>query len=203
MASTRRGWLIVGRALAAGAISLILHGPASGSATDGSLSESTPAHHFFCNAGYGRADCDKHVKRLGDVLAGLDLARLGEWTWVLVQSPDWKPILRRAGRDPDSPAFTILDKRETFLEEALFRPTADQSLRLLESYHMPLDRLLSVAILHELGHAICHEVDERKAIAYADQLRNTGTVVCREAYPSRSSSRRQVKRGLSGSERSI
>ena len=70
-------------------------------------------------ATHSRSDCS-------DVLAGLDLARLGEWTWVLVQSRDWKPILRRVGRDPDSPAFTILDKRQTFLEEALFRPNVDR-----------------------------------------------------------------------------
>jgi hypothetical protein len=51
----------------------------------------------------------------------MNLAPLGDWTWILVQSRDWKPILRRVGRDPDSPALTILEKRQTFLEEALFR----------------------------------------------------------------------------------
>ncbi len=191
MASTRRGGLIVWRAFATGAISLILNGPASVCATDGrrdgealrdrvsqSPSEPTPAHHFFCHTGYSQPDCDTQAKRLSDVLAGLDLARLGEWTWVLVQSRDWKPILRRVGRDPDSPAFTILDKRQTFLEEALFRPNVDRSRILLEKYRVPLDQLLYVAITHELGHAICHEVDELKAIAYANQLRNTGRVLC-------------------------
>ena len=123
------------------------------------------------------------VEATAQVLAGMDLARLGEWTWVLVQSRDWKPILRRVGRDPDSPAFTILDKRQTFLEEALFRPNVDRSRILLEKYRVPLDQLLYVAITHELGHAICHEVDELKAIAYANQLRNTGRVLCEQPVP--------------------
>ena len=234
MSSARRGWLTVWRAFAT-AISLILNGPASVSATDGAVrrlegglqfggaaksvvglpyleafqmrrnrdhlvsamppsagardrvsqspSEPTPAHHFFCNTGYRQPDCDLQAKRLSDVLAGLDLAPLGEWTWVLVQSQDWKPILRRAGRDPDSPAFTILDKRQTFLEEALFRPNVDRSRILLEKYRVPLDRLLYLAITHELGHAICHEVDELKAIAYANQLRNAGRVLCGQPVP--------------------
>lgn len=199
MASTHRGWLIVWRVFATGAISLILKGPASVEATDGSLSEFTPAHHFICNTGYSQADCDKQEKRLSDILAGLDLSRLGEWSWVLVQSRHWKPILRRAGRDPDSPAFTILDRRQTFLEEALLRPTVDRSQILLEKYRLPLDQLLYVAITHELGHAICHEVDERKAIAYASQLRNTGRVFCGQPVPppqSRDATRLRVLRGL-------
>ena len=87
---------------------------------------------------------------------------------------------RRPG--PDSPAFTILDKRQTFLEEALFGPTsiaAGSSWRSIA----PLDQLLYVAITHELGHAICHEVDELKAIEYANQLRNTGRVLCGQPGP--------------------
>ncbi len=192
MASTPRGWLIVWRAFATAVISLILKAPASACAASAmppsggarhwvsqSPPESAPVQHFFCNTGYSQADCDKQAKRLSELLASFDLARLGEWTWVLVQSGDWRPILRRAGRDPDSPAFTILEKRQTFLEEALFRAKADRSRILLEKYRVPLDQLLYVAVTHELGHAICHEVDEVKAIVYADQLRNTGRVLCR------------------------
>ena len=138
-------------------------------------------HHFFCHTGYSQSDCDAHVKRLRQVLARLDLDRLGEWTWILVQSEDWRPILRRVGRDPDSPAFTILEKRQTFLEETLFRPRADRSRIFLERYRVPLDQLLAIAVAHELAHAMCQEVDEPKTAAYASQLRKTGTVVCGES----------------------
>jgi hypothetical protein len=45
--------------------------------------------------------------------------RLGDRTWVLVKSDDWKALQRQHQMDPDSPAFTVLDRRETFFEEAL------------------------------------------------------------------------------------
>ena len=118
------------------------------------------------------------LKQLGDVLVGMDLAPLGDWTWILVRSQDWKPILRRVGRDPDSPAFTILEKRRTFLEEALFNAGPARSRTLLEKWRMPLDQLLAFAVAHELGHALCQETDEARAKAYAEQLRRTGKVTC-------------------------
>ena len=82
------------------------------------------------------------LKQLGGVLAGIDLAPLGDWTWILVRSQDWKPILRGVGRDPDSPAFTILERRQTFLEEALFNAGPERSRTLLEKYRIPLDQFL-------------------------------------------------------------
>ncbi len=118
------------------------------------------------------------LKQLGDVLAGMDLAPLGDWTWILVRSQDWTPILRPVGRDPDSPAFTILEKRRTFLEEALFNAGPERSRTLLEKWRMPLDQLLVFAVAHELGHAVCQETDEARAKAYAEQLRRTGKVTC-------------------------
>jgi hypothetical protein len=137
-----------------------------------------PHPHFHCNTGYNVRDCDVQLKQLGGVLVGMDLAPLGDWTWILVRSQDWKPILRRVGRDPDSPAFTILEKRQTFLEEALFNAGPERSRTLLEKWRMPLDQLLAFAVAHELGHALCHETDEAKAKAYAEQLRSTGKVTC-------------------------
>ena len=92
----------------------------------------------------------------------MDLARLGDWTWILVRSQDWKPILRRVGRDPDSPAFTILEKRQTFLEEALFNAVPERSRTLLEKWRMPLDQLLMFAVAHELGHACARRQMKRE-----------------------------------------
>jgi hypothetical protein len=137
-----------------------------------------PNLHFNCNTGYNVRNCGVQLKQLGGVLVGMDLAPLGDWTWILVRSQDWRPILRRVGRDPDSPAFTILQKRQTFLEEALFNAGPERSRTLLEKFRMPLDQLLMFAVAHELGHALCHEEDEARAKAYAAQLRSTGKVTC-------------------------
>jgi hypothetical protein len=143
-----------------------------------SPSGASPNLYINCNTGFSERDCGAQRKRLGDLLAGMDLAPLGDWTWVLVRSEDWKPILRRVGRDADSPAFTILEKRQTFLEEALFTASPERSRTLLDKFRMPLDQLLPFAVAHELGHALCRETDEAKAKTYAEQLRSTGKVTC-------------------------
>ena len=93
---------------------------------------------FYCNVGYTPSECTAHLTQLRAVLAEVDVGGLGEWTWILVRSDDWKPILRRARRDPDSPAFTILEARQTFLEEALFHPTPGRDRTLLEKWRVPL-----------------------------------------------------------------
>jgi hypothetical protein len=82
---------------------------------------------------------------------------------------------------PDSPAFTILEQRRTFLEEALFQPMAGRSRTLLEKWRVPLDQLLDVAVKHELAHAMCRERDEARTHAYADQLGQSGRVKCIES----------------------
>ena len=140
---------------------------------------------FVCNTGYALDSCRTHLAALHRVLSRLEVAVLGEWTWVLVRSERWRPILRTVGRDPDSPAFTILEKRQTFLEEALFETIPGRSATLLGKFRMPLDRLLEHAVLHELGHAICAERDERRAHDNADQLRRQGAVTCGTGTKSR------------------
>jgi hypothetical protein len=138
----------------------------------------TPTLQFYCNTGYDELACTRQLRHLADVLAGMDLTELGDWTWILVRSQDWRPILRRVGRDPDSPAFTILEKRQTFLEEAVFNVDPERSRTLLEKWRIPLDQFPKYAVAHELAHALCHESDEPRARVYADQLRDTGRVTC-------------------------
>ena len=129
-----------------------------------------PQMQFYCNTGYSLESCRAHVAALQRVLS--TAPELGAWTWVLVRSEDWKPILlTRAGLDPDSPAFTVPEKRQTFLEEALFTPLPGRSATLLEKFRLPLDQLLEHAVLHELAHALCKERDERQTDIYARQLR--------------------------------
>ena len=79
----------------------------------------TPAQKFVCNTGYSQTKCDEQVVILRKALANYPVAQLGNWTWILVRSEDWKAIHRARGLDPDSPAFTFYPKRETFIEEAL------------------------------------------------------------------------------------
>ena len=141
-------------------------------------SSAAPTFQFSCDTGYKQADCTEQVNQLGGILVRMDLSPLGDWTWVLVRSQDWKPILRRVGRDPKSPAFTILEKRQIFLEEALFNTVPARSRELLEAWRMPLDQLRVFAVTHELGHALCQETDEARAEEYAEQLRSTGRAAC-------------------------
>lgn len=145
------------------------------------LTERATQMQFFCNTGYSIESCHAHVAALRRVLSTVDVTALGEWTWVLVRSEEWRPILRRVGHDPDSPAFTILDKRQTFLEEALFVQRAGRSATLLAKFRIPLDLLLEHAVLHELGHAICGERDEGRTHEYASQLRRSSLVTCADA----------------------
>jgi len=142
------------------------------------VSHVTPNLHFHCDVGYTVSDCEAQLRRLRSLLEPLELTQLGEWTWILVRSDDWKPILRRVGRDPDSPAFTILEKHQTFLEEALFRFDPARSRTLIEKWRTPLDQLLPLAVSHELGHALCRDTDEPRTNEYAAQLRSTGTTTC-------------------------
>jgi Zn-dependent peptidase ImmA (M78 family) len=43
---------------------------------------------------------------------------------------------------------------------------------------MPLDELLPFSVGHELGHALCEEVDEKKANEYGAQFRDMATIRC-------------------------
>ena len=44
---------------------------------------------------------------------------LGEWTWVLVHTDDWKQVLSDRKLNTNTPALSYLPKRETFLDGAL------------------------------------------------------------------------------------
>jgi hypothetical protein len=143
-------------------------------------SSGTPEFRFACHTGYTQAECDAQVKQLRRVLATFELTPLDEWTWILVKSEDWAPILRRVGRDPDSPAFTLLENRQTFLDAALFDRRPDRARTLLDKWRLPLDEILPFAVTHELGHALCRERDEQRTNRYAADLRATGRTECRQ-----------------------
>jgi hypothetical protein len=135
--------------------------------------------HFVCNTGYTPQQCHEQVSVLRPQLDKYGAARLGDWTWVLVKSDDWKELQRQHRMDPDSPAFTVLDRRETFFEEALVSPVTVRRAELVKQWSLGMDELLNLAVTHELGHALCSEKNERKADAYGAELRAGQAVVCK------------------------
>jgi len=121
---------------------------------------------FFCNVGYTQKACSEQMAVLRRVLAKYHAERLGSWTWVLVRSADWRDIAAPRGLNTLSPAFTYLEKRKTFFEEALFTTVPGRNAELLRYWSLPADQLLDLAITHELGHSICGDPDEQRADSF-------------------------------------
>ena len=140
-----------------------------------------PVQHMFCNTGYKISDCQQQLSVLRAAIAPY-AHRLGTWTWVLVKSQDWKLILQRMRGNSDSPAFSVLEKRETFLEEALFVPVGSRQTELLRIWSIPLDEFLNVAITHELGHGICQDLNEARANVFSRLLREHKKPECATAH---------------------
>src|SRR5262249_54199387 len=127
---------------------------------------------FHCHTGYPLAQCQQDILQLKHVLSRYPIAGLGHWTWVLVRSQDWKFISRTLRLNPISPAFSALEPRETFLEEALFTHDPERTAELMKEWLSSMPRLLELAVSHELGHAFCGEPNETAADRFAGDLRN-------------------------------
>jgi hypothetical protein len=126
---------------------------------------------FYCADGYDRQECEQHITELKTVLVHYSAGVSRNWNWVIVPSEDWHPLLQRLRLDQRSPAFTALVERETFLQDALFFSQPMRTDELVRNFHVPFDQLLSLAVRHELGHAICNGGDEEIANRVAEQLR--------------------------------
>jgi hypothetical protein len=144
-----------------------------------SAQKQAPKQHFACNVGYTPRECQVAATVLRKALARYPVDALGEWTWVLVRSEDWKQILSVRGVDTDHPAFSYLPKRETFIDGALVVRASTRGVELSAIWHMPIEDLLDLAIRHELAHALCNERDETKANRAAIALRNGAPLSCR------------------------
>jgi hypothetical protein len=142
---------------------------------------SAPVQKFVCNTGYTQKQCNEDVLVLRKALANYPLTQLGDWTWILVRSENWKAILLPKGLDPDSPAFTFYPKRETFIEEALVTQVPVRNSELLLKWNMDRMSLLDLAIRHELGHALCNDANERNADRVAKLLEQRKTISCQAA----------------------
>ena len=134
------------------------------------------AMRYVCNTGFTKKHCEEGMSVLRKAIGNYPVAELGEWTWILVRSQDWKDILLARGLNPDSPAFTYHEKRQTFIEEALVMPDPIRARELLLTWHMKMSDLLDVAVRHELGHALCSEANEENADRVARLLKMGKTI---------------------------
>jgi hypothetical protein len=139
----------------------------------------TGPQHFVCDIGYTLQRCHEQMSVLRPLLDKYGAIRLGGRTWVLVKSDNWKALQHQHRMDPESPAFSVLDRRETFFEEALVSPVTPRRIELVRQWSSGMDDLLNLAITHELGHALCNEKNEKKADAYGEELRRGQTTVCK------------------------
>jgi hypothetical protein len=135
--------------------------------------------HFVCNVGYTPRECQVAMMVLRKTLERYDVEALGEWTWVLVRTEDWKQLLSERRFDPNHPAFSYLPKRETFLDGALVVRASVRGAELAVIWHMPIEDLFDLAIRHELAHALCNDPDETKANRAAIALKNGTPLFCR------------------------
>jgi hypothetical protein len=133
---------------------------------------------FFCTQDYDRHACLKDSIALRLALAPYPLDQLGAWSYVLVPSGDWTNLVHGLGGDPTSPAFSIVEQGTTVVEGSLFSATPSRNKELLLMFGAIGNALLDLAVTHELGHAICHDQDERPADDYGRGLREKKPVAC-------------------------
>jgi hypothetical protein len=149
-------------------------------APDGDRTPAPPSkQEFHCHTGYPVEQCKQDILQLKTILSAYPVEALGHWTWVLVRSQDWKAISRILLLNPDSPAFTALESRETFLEEALFAHDAERTAELTEEWQRSMSSLLQLAVTHELGHAFCRQPNEAAADRFGEELRSGRLMGCR------------------------
>ena len=87
----------------------------------------------------------------------MDVKLFGSW----FDLTDWKQLVSRLHLNPASPAFSHLENRQTFLDEALIVFEPKRTLELISKWNISFDQFLDFAVTHELGHALCHESDEQ------------------------------------------
>ena len=136
------------------------------------------SQQFVCTLGYSLTECRRQIAIVRRVVARYHGEDLGNWTWVLVRSEDWKPLLQKLRLDSYSPAFSSLDQHATFLEEALVEPGAARASELLRDFEIPLNQLLEFAVSHEMGHGVCQEANEFIANQFGRQLREGNRPSC-------------------------
>jgi hypothetical protein len=133
---------------------------------------------FFCYPGIDHNECLQNIARLQAELLRYSAHLPRHWSWVIVGSEDWQSLVLKLHLDPRSPAFTAVQARKSFLEGALFSPKPARADELVKNFGVLGDQLLTIAVSHELGHALCNGEDEKIAKRVSDQLRSGGKIDC-------------------------
>jgi hypothetical protein len=94
-------------------------------------------------------------------------------------------MIHKLRLDPNTPAFSCLELRVTFIEEALVGKAPGRRAELVLQWHSGIDGLLDLSVRHELGHAICNEVNEEKVQGIARLLETKKAVSCEVKYASK------------------
>jgi hypothetical protein len=157
---------------------------------------SASAQHFVCNVGYTQKECDDEMTALGKALSKYPTSQLGEWTWVLVRSEDWKLILLTRRLDPGIPAFSALEIGTTFFEEALLAGATGRVSELMAVWHRGRVSLLDFAIRHELGHAFCNDTSEGRADRVARLLEQGKPISCKGKVDSKQGDKNRTARNF-------
>jgi hypothetical protein len=140
--------------------------------------QQAPNQKFICNVGYSPEECRRQFAILRPVLARFHTEAVGNWSWILVRSSDWKELAQRMGGNPDSPAFSVLETRVTVFEEALVEAIPQRRDELMKIWHMRIDDLLDEAVTHELGHVLCRDTSEARAERRAQAMQHGKQVAC-------------------------
>ena len=130
----------------------------------------TPLQRFECDGKVTLETCKQEVLKLKPLLDKYGADQLGQWKWILVSSQEWEGILKRAGFSPNVPAFTALDARLTFFDEALLSGSPGRLSQLVDTWGVSRSGLLDLAVRHELSHAFCGDGDESRAVRNAALL---------------------------------
>ena len=137
-----------------------------------------PVQHIVCGIGYTISQCRERADALRAVLQRYPIGALGEWTWIVVRSNDWKKALSDRLFSPDVPALTYLPARETYFDEALLLDSSVRAVQLSAAWNMSIPALLDLAIRHEMGHALCNDSDELAAQRTAVLLQSGESPAC-------------------------
>jgi hypothetical protein len=122
-----------------------------------------------CGDGLSESECKLASATVGRALGELEFPVEG-WRWVVVPSSEWEKVRRAFGSKSESPAFTVLAVRTTYVDGSLVFPSARDEERLLSySKRTGTDRLRWV-LAHETGHILCNSNDERVANDAAGRL---------------------------------
>ena len=135
---------------------------------------------FFCTQGYDRVKCEGDIRVLRQRLASYPVERLGPWSFAIASSWEMQSVVHDLGGDLNSPGLTVLDRRTTVFDEAIFNTATPRRSQILEWLHFVRDsELLEFVLTHELGHAICRDPDEARAADNGEKLRRRTFGYCK------------------------